>query len=133
MKRIVAWFVVLAVIAGMGVPALANIGIMPMNINVSRFVTELTFDGTTANCEGLVQGLSGTTNVTATYTLLRKEVSGAYTTVKTWSNQSVSGTTLRFFETYTVTKGYTYRLTCSAKVTRNGTTETLNNWVEAKA
>jgi hypothetical protein len=130
-KKLVAWLVVLAVIAGMGVPALAYVGISPMYTNVSYVNMNLTFSGTTANCSSTIQGLSGTTSITATYTLQRKETNGSYTTLKTWT-PSASGMTLRLNETHTVTSGYTYRLSVTASVTRNGTTETVSNWVENK-
>lgn len=132
MKQTVAWLVVVVVLAGLMVSALASetVGQSPMSVSLSKIDTLLTFDGTTAKCSGTVQGLSGTTGITATYTLQRKETNGTYTTLKTWANLSASGTTLRFSDTYTITKGYTYRLSVTANVTRNGTTETVSSSVE---
>jgi hypothetical protein len=130
-KRIAAWLAVWVVIAGIGVPAFAYIGISPLYTHVSTTRLELSFEGTTAKCSSTIQGLSGTTGVTAAFTLQRKETNGTYTTLKTW-NESASGTTLRFSGTHTITTGFTYRLSVTVKVTRNGTTETVSEWLENK-
>ena len=104
--------------------------IQPFWTNASEVNPKLSFDGTTATCSAIVKGFSGTTKITATAKLGRKTGTSTYTTVKTWSDLSVNGATLTFSDTYTVTKGYTYRLTISADVTRNGTTESVSNWIE---
>lgn len=74
---------------------------------------ELSFDDTTANCAVVVSSANANFEITATVKLYRGN-----TCIKTW-NASDSGY-LDFSETYTVTKGYTYKLT--ADVTINGTT-----------
>ena len=52
----------------------------------------------------------------------------------TWKRleKSSKGESLSFFETEAVTKGYTYGLSVTAKVTRNGVTETVKTSVEGK-
>jgi hypothetical protein len=62
--------------------------------------------------------------------LERKTGTNTYTTIRTWDNLSVNGATLTFSGTQTVTRGFTYRLTINANVTRNGTTEPVSNWIE---
>jgi hypothetical protein len=109
------------------------IAIQPFWTNTSNVNVVLSISGTTANCSAIVEGYSGTTKIVADVTLERKAANGTYTTVKTWTNQSANGSRLLFDESYSVTSGYTYRLTVSAKVTRNGTTETASNWVEKTA
>jgi len=104
--------------------------IQPLWVNVSNVSAGLSFSGSKANCSAMVQGAVGTTKITATITLERKTGTNSYTTVKTWPNQSVSGSFFTFSDSYTVTAGYTYRLTVTANVTRNGTTETVSNWIE---
>ncbi|MCL2083311.1 MAG: hypothetical protein FWH04_08790 [Oscillospiraceae bacterium] len=101
--------------------------------NVSSVNLGLSFSGTTATCSGSITGYSGTTKITATYVLRRKNSNGTYTVVKTFPTQTVNGSTLRFSGTASITTGYTYRLTVTATVTRNGTNETVTNWLEKKA
>jgi len=48
-----------------------------------------------------------------------------------WSTSS-KGASLSFYETDAVAKGYTYRLSVTARVTTNGVTETVNTSVEGK-
>lgn len=134
--RIFAVVMVVALIFGVypktnvsAAPISEDVIIQPFWINTDSIIVGLSFTDTTANCDAKVSGMTGTTKINATVTLERK-VNGSYTAVKTWSNQSVSGDTLRFSDTYSVTKGYTYRLTITADVTRNGAIETVSNWVE---
>lgn len=133
MKKAIACVIFLSILGGIYVPALANNERNSSGtrfINISTIDLRLTFNGTTAKCIGVIEGLSGTTNITATFALQRKEADGTYTTLITWPTVSVSITTLRFSETYTVAYGYTYRFTMSVSVTRYGTTETVSKWVE---
>ena len=88
----------------------------------------LSFSGTTANCSALVEGLPGTTRIAATIVLARKNGS-SWTTVRTWTH-TVSSSVLIWSGTQAITTGNTYRLTVTADVTRNGTTERVSNWVE---
>ena len=97
--------------------------------NTSSVTAGLSFSGTTANCSAIVVGLSGTTRIVATIRLERLE-DGILRPVRTWSNQSANASTLTFSNTHTVTRGFTYRLTVEADVTRNGVTERATSWVE---
>lgn len=76
---------------------------------------------------------SGTTKITADFVLERKNSNGTYTVVKTFPTKTTNSASLRFSDTATITTGYTYRLSLSATVTRNGTNETVSGWVEKKA
>lgn len=84
-------------------------------------------------CSARVIGKAGTTSISATVKLKRKNSNGTYTTVKTWNNLENSGTRLLFDEVYYVTTGHTYRLTITATVYRNGTGETVTGYHEAYA
>lgn len=104
--------------------------VQPFWENTSSVSPTLSFTGTTANVGGVVRGFSGTTRITATVTLARRNANGSFATVKTWSDLSANGATLAFSNTHTVTRGHTYRVTISANVTRNGTTEAVSNWFD---
>lgn len=97
-------------------------------INTSTIVSCLTFNGTTASCTVSVDGFKGTTRISATYELQLK-IGSTYSTVKTWT-ASANAEYLDWNDSYSVAKGYTYRLYVTANVTRNGTTETANGWTE---
>ena len=133
MRKVIACIILLSLLGGANVTALAG---NERNLSVTRYTNissidmQLTFKGTTAKCICVIEGLSGTTNITATFALQRKEANGTYTTIITWPTVSVSGATLRFSETYTIAYGYAYRFTLTTSVTRNGTTETVSVNVE---
>ena len=78
----------------------------------------------------IIRAKPGTTDINATITLSRVNANGSLTTVRTWPNQTVAGTTLMFSDTHNLASGGKHRLTVSARVTRNGTTETVSSWVE---
>lgn len=88
--------------------AASDTAIMPMWDNTSTAATVLTFDGTTANCTVSVDGYSGVTEIYGT--MILKRVSGtSEKTVKSWPVSS-SSRHLLASKSYTVTKGYKYRL-----------------------
>ena len=102
--------------------------------NTSSVSVDITFSGNTATYSGNVTGYTGTTQIVAIFLLERKESNGSYTEIKRWPAQTTNSATLRFADTYSpITSGNTYRFSVSATVTRNGTSETVNNWVEKKA
>lgn len=100
------------------------ITISPQWDNVNNIDLYLYFENSKANCSGLIRALSGTTKIAATFKLERKTSIG-WTHVKSWIKSS-STSSLSFFETYAVSSGYTYRLSLTANVTRNGLTETIS-------
>lgn len=107
--------------------------ITPFWTNTSSVTVSISFSGTTATCSGIIDGFSGTTKITADFVLERKNSNGTYTVVKTFPTKTANSASLRFSDTATITTGYTYRLSVSATVTRNGTNETVSGWVEKKA
>lgn len=108
-----------------GMQALA-VDISPMYVNTADINVSLSFSGTTANCSTTITGLSGTTKISASMTLERKNTNGTYTLMKSWPAESVNSSMLSTSKTYSVTSGYTYRLSVNGSVTRNSTTESVS-------
>lgn len=110
----------------------AGIGaaITPQWENTNDVKLDLYFVNGKAECVGVINGISGTSNISATFKLERKGLLG-WSLENSWSKKS-KGESLSFFETDAVAKGYTYRLSVTAEVTRNGITETVNTSVEGK-
>ncbi|MDW2797276.1 hypothetical protein RZO55_06765 [Clostridium boliviensis] len=98
--------------------------------NTSSIDINLSFSGSKAICGACVQGWSDVKNITGTAVLSRKNSNGSYTTVKTWKNLNVAGNRLIFDGRYYVSRGYTYRLTITATVYRNGVGETVSGYFE---
>ncbi|OPZ92184.1 MAG: hypothetical protein BWY74_01705 [Firmicutes bacterium ADurb.Bin419] len=107
-----------------------KVPITPQWINTNDVKLDLYFVNGKAECVGIINGISGTSNITATFKLERKGLLG-WSLENSWSKSS-RGESLSFYETDAVAKGYTYRLSVTAKVTRNGVTETVNTSVEGK-
>ncbi len=128
-RKSIAMMLVFVLIISIGASALAA-GVSPKYVNTSDVQATLSFSGTTANCMANITGLSGTTKISASMTLERKNTNGTYTLLKTWSTESTNSDEFSMSKAYAVTKGYTYRLTVSGNVTRNGTTEPVSAWVE---
>ncbi len=102
-------------------------------INTASVSVSLSFDGSEALCGACVIGVTGTSEITGTAVLARKNSNGTYTTVKTWSNLSAEDDILVFDGSWYVTTGYTYRLTFTTTVYRNGTGETVSVYHESEA
>ena len=107
-----------------------EISIAPLWENTNDVKLDLYFANSNAECVGIINGISGTSNISATFKLERKGLLG-WSLEKSW-NKSSKSDSLSFFETDAVAKGYTYRLSVTAKVTRNGVTETVNTSVEGR-
>ncbi|MDD4753158.1 MAG: hypothetical protein PHT78_07930, partial [Desulfitobacteriaceae bacterium] len=58
--------------------------------------------------------------------LQRKDASGIFTTVKTWSGLEALGEELVFNDSYYVVRGYTYRFTINAKVYKGSSYESVS-------
>ena len=107
-----------------------NVPITPQWTNTNDVKLDLYFVNGKAECVGIINGISGTSNISATFKLERKGLLG-WSLENSWSTSS-KGASLSFYETDAVTKGYTYRLSVTARVTTNGVTETVNTSVEGK-
>jgi hypothetical protein len=104
-----------------------KISVSPQWDHVNDITLDMYYENGKANCSGKIRALSGTTKISAVFKLERKTGSG-WSFEKSWSKSS-NFSTLSFFDTYSVPKGYTYRLSVTADVTRNGTTETVTSSV----
>lgn len=107
--------------------------VSPQWTNTDVINLSLSFSGSKGSCGACVIGKTGTTEITGTVVLSRKNSDGTYTAVKTWNGLDATGNMLIFDSAYYVTTGYTYRLTITAKVYRNGTGETVSGYYEAYA
>lgn len=107
-----------------------KVPITPQWENTNDVKLDLYFINGKVECVGVINGISGTSNISATFKLERKGLLG-WSLENSWSTSS-KGTSLSFYETDAVAKGYTYRLSVTAEVTRNGVTETVNTSVEGK-
>lgn len=101
--------------------------IKPMWDNTNNISLDLYFTNNNAECVGTIRGIASTTKISATFMLEKKGLFG-WSFVDSWT-ESVDGRTLSFYGTAPVTKG-TYRLSVTAKVTANGTTETATTSVQ---
>ena len=101
-----------------------TIVITPFWENANDITLGLSFSDGEAVCSGIIGGKSGTTSISATFKLEQKTLFG-WSVVKTW-NESVKGSLLTFSGRTSVTKGNIYRLSVSATVVRNGTSETVS-------
>lgn len=133
-RRVVAVMAgILLMLVPMGVSAaptrVAKAPIQPMWNNVDSAYATLSFNGSYAQVTGSIMGKSGTTQITTTLTLERKMSGGAYVSVKTWGPQTTQGEIATLSGSYNVPKGYTYRLTVRAQVTRGGVVETVSDQV----
>lgn len=104
--------------------------ITPCWTNTESIHLDLGFSGTRADCSAMVIGKTGTSRITATVKLQRKNTNGTYTNVKTWAGLSANGSTLTFNDSYNVTCGYTYRLMINATVYKGGSGENVSKSVE---
>lgn len=99
------------------------IEIMPFWSNITSITPNLSISSGTATCSATVIANTGTTNISGTFQLQRKNADGTWTTVKTWNSTSTTRT-LTWSGTNAVTSGLTYRLRCQVTVVRNGSSET---------
>jgi hypothetical protein len=102
--------------------------IEPMWNNTNDVSLDLYFTDDNAECVGKVEGITGTSNISATFKLERKGLLG-WTVENSWT-KSVKGKSLSFYGSTPVTKG-TYRLSVIAKVTVGEVTETVNTSVQS--
>jgi len=107
--------------------------VSPNWTNTTSVNVNLSFSGGRGSCGAYVIGKSGTTQITGTVVLARKNSNGTYTAIKTWSGLKATGNILTFDETYYVTTEYTYRLTMTATVYLSGSGETVSSYFEAYA
>lgn len=131
-KRLTAAIVCVCVMLGMmhipTVAATSFLDIAPMWVNTSDISLGLYYESGTVKWNSSIVGEPNTTKITATFTLYKKNANGTYTSLGTWD---ASSTTLRLTASGSATgSAGTYKISVTAKVTRNGTTETVDNSFE---
>lgn len=102
--------------------------VRPLWDNTNDVKLSLYFADNNAECVGMIEGVTGTSSISATFKLERKGLFG-WTVENSWT-KSEKGQSLSFYGTTPVAKG-TYRLSVTAKVTVNGVTETVTTSVQA--
>jgi len=93
--------------------------------NVSKITLTMNYSGGAVNWTGEIEGHSGVTKISATFTLAKKNTSGQYEYVGSWSESS-SKTYLYKAASKTAARG-TYRLSVTATVTGSAGTETVTD------
>jgi hypothetical protein len=130
-RRILPLLVALAILSATVPAAYAATFPGPNNwSNADSVSLDLNFSNGSALCNGKITGAPGTSYISATFTLERKPSGGTYSSYHTWSQTSTNSGTLRWSGSCSVSKGYTYKLSVTANVTRGGTTETVSTFVE---
>lgn len=116
----VATFLLIGMICNQNIPVFAEVSpnvvqgvgigapITPQWVNTNDVRLDLYFVNGKAECVGIINGISGTSNISATFKLERKWLLG-WSLENSWSTSS-KGASLSFYETDDVAKGYTYRL-----------------------
>jgi len=95
--------------------------------NAASISLDMQFSGGVITSTGRVNGQSGTTAISATFTLARQNTNGTFTEVDTWT--ATNGAHPFLLSTSRTTSDLaagTYRLSVSAGVTRNGWTENVS-------
>ncbi len=99
-----------------------DIIISPMYTYISNGEATISIDSSgKVTAETSVTGTSEVTSIKATINLQQYK-NGSWTTIKTW-NESSSSRSLRFSNTYTVSSGYSYRVSSSVTVYSGQTSE----------
>ncbi|MDD6266254.1 MAG: hypothetical protein PUB34_08170 [Clostridia bacterium] len=103
--------------------------IMPLWDNTySVSITHGLVDGK-ACCNVEIIGYTGTSKIDNVTITLYKKVGNALILIEEWENLSATGSKFRFYdEVDGVASGYTYRLTVTADVHRNGTVENIDTY-----
>lgn len=136
--RVFAVVVCLCMICSMsGIHAIAAtppqdspIDIQPFWVSTDSISLTLSYSGGNANWAGKIQGKIGTTKITATFTLEKKNANGTYTALKSWTASS-NNDLLTTSGSYGVSSGSTYRISVTATVTpKTGTSETVSDSLE---
>jgi len=94
--------------------------------NAATISLDMTFANGTITSTGRVNGQNGTTTISATFVIARRNANGTFSEVDRWTARNGSITML--LSTSRTTRNQsagTYRLSVTASVTRNGRVETV--------
>ena len=127
-KKVMASLLCLVMLLSFGVATYADpIAIEPYWTNTVDITVSLAINSGQCAIDCGTTGQTGTTSITGSAVLERLNTDGTYSLVYSWNNLSTTGTVLNFSTTYYVTRGYTYRLTFTSTVYRNGIGETVSS------
>lgn len=129
-KSFVAAIVSICLIFSLGVPAVAFASdggsiYQPRWANVSDILLTMDYSSGAVNWTGEITGYSGVTSISATFTLEKKNASGSYGYVDSWTVSSTK-TYLYKAASKTTARG-TYRLRVTATVKGSSGTETMTD------
>jgi len=111
----------------------SKVDIQPFWENASKVTVDLSIKDGKAVLSSVINGYSGVNKITANAVLERLNTNGTYTVIEQWDNLSIDSGKLTWTATRYVTKGYTYRLTLTAIVYKNGVGETVSGSMSAAA
>jgi len=109
--------------------SMGYIDIAPFWDNVNNISLSMGYRGDAIGCSGIIRAATGSTSISATFTLARRTVFGTWTTVETWTASSNSSL-LTWSGSAPGSRGITYRLSVTATVVRNGVSETVTTSTE---
>jgi len=101
--------------------------IEPFWENAATITLNMSFSNGTITSTGRVNGKNGTTAISATFVLAKRNANGTFTEVDRWTARN--GDIAMLLSTSRTTRNQsagTYRLSVSASVTRNGRVEIVN-------
>lgn len=121
-KGLISIFLSFIVIASLATTAFA---VEPRYSDTSAVIVQLLFSGTSADCSVKIYGKSGTKSITDVNITLTDSDDNV---VEEWKNLSSNGSIFSFSETASdLTKGKKYKLSVSANVNGNSSTEFVSN------
>jgi hypothetical protein len=95
--------------------------------NLWNITLSMSYSGGSVSWVGQIAGNTGTSSISATYTLEKQNANGTYSFVSSWNDSTTSAISLASTGSATTAKG-TYRLSVSAVVKNSaGTPETATN------
>jgi hypothetical protein len=101
--------------------------ISPRWMNVNSIKLNMSLDNKEVTSNGTVTGYSGTTYISATFSL-EKLIGGQYQPVDTWYASTATMLLSSSYITSNCTAG-SYRLSVSGTATRNGIVEPFSDWL----
>lgn len=113
------------------VNAATDTTVTPLWENTMEVSGNIVFDGTTGTYSMWIEGDPGVSKITATATLYRKNGAGEWIEIPTdWSYIEYSDS-LFIGEDFTAVSGWTYKVTLSTTVYKNGVGETITRTITA--
>ena len=128
-KRLICFIFTVVILLSTVVCSTSASDVVPLWDNTYRVrITHGLVDGK-ACCNVEIIGYTGTSEIDNVTITLYKKVGNALILIEEWENLSATGSKFSFYdEVAGVASGYTYRLTVTADVHRNGTVENIDTY-----